>query len=192
MKDYSKANRGRPFEELLFYSHEAYQRQGIACVHKVPTEFIPLRNAYGQVVNVKVERKSCVDFLGRFRNVPVAVEAKHTEDDRIRWDRVEEHQAEYMDDFCADPGAVGIVIVSFRLDRFFAIPWKAWKAGRDEWARTAPRKKQAQVTVEAGGVTWTTPAAASISVDEIPTEWEILLGGRTALPYLDIIDDWRK
>ncbi|MBR5285396.1 MAG: Holliday junction resolvase RecU [Clostridia bacterium] len=191
MKDYSKANRGKPFEDLLYYSHEAYQRSGIACVHKVPTEFIPLRNAYGQVVSVKVERKSCVDYLGRFRSVPVAVEAKHTEDDRIRWDRVEDHQAAYMDDFCADPSAVGIVVVSFSLNRFYAIPWAAWRAGREEWRQTPPRHKQKSVTVEAGGVTWETPAAASVSAADLPREWQIKLGGRVGLPYLDIIDGWR-
>ena len=192
MKDHSKANRGKPFEDLLFAVHGFYQRNGVACVHKVPTEFIPLRNGNGQVVSVKVERKSCVDYLGRYRAVPVAVEAKHTEDVRIRWDRVEDHQAAYMDDFCRDPGAVGIVIVSFSMRRFFAVPWEAWRAGLMEWRQTKPRHKQAATEIEAGGVKWITPAAASVSADEFPREWEIGLGGRTALPYLDIIEKWRR
>lgn len=189
--DRSRANRGKPFEDFLYFVHESYQRKGIAVVHKVPTEFIPLRNANGQVCNVKVERKSCVDYLGRYGPTPVAVEAKHTEDDRIRWDRVEDHQADYMDDFCKDQQAVGIVIVSFSLRRFFAIPWPAWRAGREEWKKTPPRHKPVSVPVKYGGTFWDTPTAASISADDIPAAWEIKTGGATGLPYLEIIDQWR-
>ena len=190
--DRSKANRGKPFEDFLLFAHESYQRRGVAAVHKVPTEFIPLRDRNGRIFDVKVERKSCVDYLGRYGPIPVAVEAKHTEDVRIRWDRVEDHQAEYMDDFCRDPQAVGIVIVSFRLRRFFAVPWPAWKAGREEWKKTPPRHKPGSVVVEYGGTTWHTPAAASITEDDFPAEWEIKTGGMTGLPYLEIIDRWRR
>jgi len=109
----TQANKGKPFEDFLLCVHNAYQKQGDAVVHKVPTEFIPLRDGTGRIVSVKVERKSCVDYLGRYGPIPVAVEAKHTGSDRIRWDRVEDHQAAYLDDFCKDPQAVGIVLVSF-------------------------------------------------------------------------------
>lgn len=73
-RDASKANRGKPFEDFINFANEKYQAKGIAVMHKVPTEFIPLRGAHGQVANCKVERKSCVDYLGRFRDIPVAVE----------------------------------------------------------------------------------------------------------------------
>lgn len=190
--DRSRANRGKPFEDFLLFVHDAYQRKGTAVVHKVPTEFIPLRDATGRVFDVKVEKKSCVDYLGRYGPTPVAVEAKHTEDDRIRWDRVEDHQADYMDDFCRDPRAVGIVIISFGLRRFFAVPWEAWRAGREEWKKTPPRHKPASVAVEYGGDRWITPQAASVAADDLPAAWEIKTGGATGLPYLEIIDRWRE
>lgn len=189
--DRSRANRGKPFEEFLRFAHEAYERKGVAVVHKVPTEFIPLRNARGEVCNVKVERKSCVDYLGRYGPTPVAIEAKHTEDGRIRFDRVEDHQAKYLDIWEKDPQAVGIVLVSFGLRRFFAVPWKAWKAARDQCAATPPRYKPASVSIEHASVFWDTPRAASVSADELPNEWEIKSGGATGLPYLEIIDQWR-
>ena len=122
MKNHSQANRGKPFEDFLKYVHQRYQHEGTACVHKVPTEFIPLRGYDGKIVNCKVEEKSCVDYLGRFRSVPVAVEAKHEEGTRISFSRVEPHQAEYMDDYTKDPGAAGIVVVSFSLRRFSRFP----------------------------------------------------------------------
>lgn len=191
-KDRSKANHGKPFEDFLLFVHDAYQRRGTAVVHKVPTEFIPLRDSSGRIFNVKVERKSCVDYLGRYGPVPVAVEAKHTEDTRIRFDRVEDHQAAYLDDWVKDPQAVGIVLVSFSLRRFFAVPWPAWKAARDECRATPPRCKPVSVPVKYGRVFWDTPRAASVSAEELPEEWEIKTGGATGLPYLDIIDQWRE
>ena len=129
----SHANRGQPFEDFLAFVHARYQTTGTACVHKVPTEFIPLRDRTGKVCSVKVEHKSCVDYLGRYKGTPVAIEAKHTENDRMLFSRVEPHQAEYMDDFCKDPEAVGIILVSFKLQRFFAVPWQFWKQARDAW-----------------------------------------------------------
>lgn len=59
------ANRGRPFEELLKLASARYQIAGRGVVRKVPTEFLPIRDARGEVVSCKVEEKSCVDFLGR-------------------------------------------------------------------------------------------------------------------------------
>lgn len=187
----AQANKGKPFEDFLLFVHDAYQKQGVGVVHKVPTEFIPLRDASGKIYNVKVERKSCVDYLGRYGSIPVAVEAKHTEDDRIRWDRVEDHQADYLNDFCKDPQAVGIVLVSFSLRRFFAIPWQAWKAWREECKATPARARPVSVPVRHGREFWDTPTRNSVKADELPAAWEIKPGGRTGLPYLEIIERWR-
>ncbi len=190
MKDYSRANRGRQFEDFLKFVHSNYRRKQIACVHKIPTEFLPLRDHNGKVVSCKVEEKSCVDYLGRYRSTPVAVEAKHEEGPRIQFDRVEPHQAAYMDDFIGDPAAVGIVIVSFGLRRFFAVPWGFLEAARDVWKHRPNLKarKCEKVTVTARGFTWVTPGMASASADDFLPEWEIKSGGATGLPYLEIID----
>lgn len=181
----SHANRGQPFEDFLAFVHARYQASGTACVHKVPTEFIPLRDGTGRICNVKVERKSCVDYLGRYKGTPVAVEAKHTENDRILFSRVEPHQAEYMDDFCKDPEAVGIVLVSFKLQRFFAVPWQFWKQARDAWEAGSGK---ASYPVKAHGWFWDTPGMASANAAQLHPEWEIKTGGTSGLPYLDIIE----
>lgn len=128
-----------------------------------------------------------LDYLGRYYNIPVAVEAKHTEDGRIRFDRVEQHQAEYLDDFCRSPAAVGLVVVSFSMRRFFAVPWPFWRAGREAWAN-CPRRG-AKGIVEEYGAIWWTPGQASVSPELLLPEWEIKQGGKFVLPYLDIIND---
>lgn len=187
----SQANRGRDFETLLNMTNSMYQKNGLACVHKVPTEFLPLRDARGKIVGCKVEHKSCVDYLGRYRGNPVAVEAKHTEQGRIQFDRVEPHQAAYMDDFCMAPGAVGLVVVSFGLRRFYAVPWPFWKVARDVWL--SGRKRGVSVSVGSHGMFWDTPETASATPEQMLPEWEVKPETRLFLPYLRIIDkmDWR-
>lgn len=190
MKGYGNthANRGQPFEDFLKFVHERYQADGIACVHKVPTEFIPLRNAKGQVCNAKVETKSCVDYLGRYKSIPVAIEAKHTEDKRIAFNRVEPHQAEYLDDWSKDPDAIAMVIVSFSLRKFYSVPWPFWRAAAEAWEKKKAGKDPGKQTVRAYGWEWTTPGMASVSEEQLLPDWEIKTGGRSGLPYLEIID----
>lgn len=180
----SYANRGRAFENYLKLAHERYQREGIACVHKVPTEFLPLRNASGQIFSCKVEEKSCVDYLGRYREVPVAVEAKHTERERISFSEVQPHQADYLDDWCRDPAAVGLVVVSFGMRRFFAVPWPFWRVARTMWQKS----KHESCAVNAYGWVWMTPGMASVAPQQLHPDWEIRAGGPVGLPYLEVIE----
>lgn len=170
MKDRSHANRGQPLETFLRYANSRYQLKGVACITKQATEFIPLRDRYGRVTNVKVEHKSTVDFIGRYKHYPIAIEAKNSESDMIRFDRVEEHQADFMDDFTA-PGTIGLVVVSFGMKRFFAIPWLFWSAAYDIRVRKGDRK--APATVTAHGVTWEIPQKFSVRLEELDPSWEI-------------------
>lgn len=172
MKDRSRANRGQPHEEFIKYANARYKLLKKAVLNKQATEFIPIRNEKGKIVNVKVEEKATVDFIGRLFNIPIAVEAKHTSSATIRFDAVEEHQKEYMDAFTEEPGTIGIVVVSFGLNRFFAIPWAFWKAAYEARVAPGPARK-APVTVEAFGQTWTIPPKASARVEDLNPEWEV-------------------
>lgn len=172
MKDFRQANRGQPFEEFLRFANDRYKQKKIAVVDKLPTEFIPIRDRYGRVCNVKVEEKSKVDFIGRYKHYPIAIEAKHSEDQSIRWDRVESHQADYMDSFTEEPGTIGLVLLSFGLKRFFVIPWVFWQAAYN--ARVRPgATRTSRVTVSAFGETWDLPRKNSLRMDEIPPAFEI-------------------
>ena len=116
MKDMRYSNRGKNFEELIQYTNARYRNSGIAIVEKIPTEFIPIRNKCGNVINCKVDRKAPVDFMGRYRNIPVAIEAKHTSTDRIRFSEVKDHQAQFLNGFVGEHGlGFGAVLVSFKM-----------------------------------------------------------------------------
>lgn len=188
MKDYGKANRGRAFEELINIANGRYQRDGTAVVHKVPTEFLPLRDRNGRIVSCKVEHKSCVDYLGRYGNIPVAIEAKHTQSKRISYEAVQDHQADFLDDWISKPGAIGLVLVSFGMQRFFAVPWEFWRMPRQEWCSHSKAKLQ----IGCHGFNWTSNGMASVSPEELLPEWEIGTNSEFVLPYLEVIDRMRK
>lgn len=171
MKDRRYANRGAPFEEFIRFANKRYAHHKVAVIEKLPTEWIPLRNNRGQICGAKVEDKSKVDFIGRYRAIPIAIEAKNSEEDNIRFDRVESHQADYMDAFTEDPGVIGLVLVSFNLKRFFVIPWAFWAMAYEYRVRRNDRKTP--VTVSAFGQTWTIPQKFSVRIDELNPIWEI-------------------
>lgn len=183
MKNRSYANRGQPFEEYIRFANSYYARDRLAIIEKLPTEFIPLRNARGQVCSVKVEHKSKVDFIGRFKQYPIAIEAKNTNEDSIRFDRVEPHQADYMDAFTAQQGTIGLVLVSFNLERFFAVPWAFWGYAYD--LRVRRNDRVTTVNLHAFGQEWAVPKKYSVRMDELNPEWEIPSGGTAyGLDYL--------
>ena len=186
----SYANRGMELEDLIKVANTIYQKTGIACVHKVPTEFKPIRDTRGKIVSCKVEEKSCVDYLGRYKNTPVAVEAKQEADKRISFSRVEPHQAQYLDDFTSYENAVGLVVVSFNMERYFAVPWIFWRTAMNEW-KNHFGSKCPKVDIEAYGWKWTTPGMASVSAEQLLPDWEIKLDSTYGLPYLEIINKMR-
>lgn len=171
MKDRSYANRGQALEEFIKFANDRYRHKRLAHIEKQCTEFIPLRDRSGKIVSCKVEQKATFDFLGRYKSHPIAIEAKNSNEDTIRWDRVEENQADDMDSFTQEPGTIGLVVVSFNLKRYFVIPWVFWQAAYNARVRRNDRTKP--VTITAYGQTWTVPPKFSVRADELLPEWEI-------------------
>ena len=180
MKDYRYANRGMTLEQLIRHSNMRYREAGVAVIEKQATEFIPIRDGRGRVVSCKIVGQSSVDFIGRVGSMPIAIESKHTSSDSIRWDAVQEHQGDFLTRFSEGGQGIGIVLVSFKLERFFAVPWAFWETARTAWIET-PKTK---VTVEFEGVTWTTNGKASMKPSDLLPEWEIPFGGLNGLDYL--------
>ena len=78
MKDLSRANRGRSFEELIDHANEWYNKRGIAAIQKIPTEWVVIRSG-AQIVRAFPKRKSTVDYIGLYYNRPIAFDAKSTQ-----------------------------------------------------------------------------------------------------------------
>lgn len=186
MKDRRYANRGQTFEQFLKYANERYKAGGVAVVCKIPTEILPLRDGTGRIYSAKVCSKSTVDFIGRVGSIPLAAEAKETHGDSIRFDAVQDHQAEFLKVFSKNETGISLVLVSFNSERFYTIPAIFWLAGRDAWkeAQRLGKRKAEQITITHGGQTWTTPGKASVKESELLREWEIVAGGMYGLDYL--------
>lgn len=143
------ANRGRAFEELIERANAAYRARGLAVIHKVPTEWIPVRDGRGRISGAKVERKAAVDFLGHAllpsgRALPVAFDAKEVSRG-LRWHlaKLEEHQFEYLRD-CSLTGALSFVLLAFwETERFFALPFPELEARRVAWMAGGPASVRA-------------------------------------------------
>lgn len=155
------ANRGQQFEEYLNYIHRMYKSQKRALIEKVPTEWKPLRNGTGKIVSAKVEHKAIVDYLGIYKSMPIAFDAKHTLESRIELRALEPHQADFLR-LWMGLGGISLVLVSFNMQYVVVVPFEFWDVHSEAW--------------KAGG-------AASIPLDKFPPTW-FAQGG----DYLKVVD----
>lgn len=186
-KNRSYANRGMALEDCVRYSIEFYQYKNEAIICKIPTEFIPIRNTRGKVIDVKVERKSTVDFIGQYKGVPVAFEAKNTNTHRISLKAVQPHQEAFLDKWEGIPGAVAFVVVAFnQLQDFYRIPWYFWKAAMEHDRKNRGKKSDVKIMDDKGDwITWSLTGKASFAPTELPDFWRIDASNIYRLRFLD-------
>lgn len=119
---------GEHFENAIEASCIWYEQQGIARIKKTPEPMKPLRapNYLGQFLAC-FEKKAQVDFSGTMNGGrSIRFEAKHTEDDQIKYDRLNDEQLKDLDEHYK-LGAIAFVLVSFGLQGFYRIPWEVWR-----------------------------------------------------------------
>jgi recombination protein U len=168
-KDYRYANKGKALEQLIEIANRQYRSRGVAIIEKVPTEWLPIRDERGRIVTAKVTRKAIVDFVGTYRGAAIAFDAKECSGHRIRWDRVEPHQAEFLDDWTS-AGGIAFVLVGFTAThQHLVVPWSRWRAGWERSKHNGP---------------------ASVSLAELEKVPEYIVKGtmRAALDYLEAVD----
>lgn len=174
----NQANRGKPLEEMLTITNEQYRSQRRLVMHKVPTEWIPLRGPRetpGGIINAitgaKVEKEASVDYLGAYKGRSIAYEAKYVgaaKEKAIRWDRVEPHQELFMQDWQEIGQGISFILVGFQMFHFAAVPWDIWQKGLDNM-RAGTGKK-------------------SINLKEFDPAWTVEMGKRVVLDYLTTVD----
>lgn len=189
MKSRTYANRGMKLEKLIKVANKQYRRDGIAMVEKQNTKFLPIRNAYGKVINCKVEEKSTVDFIGRINARPVAFEAKNTNTDRISLSEVKSHQEEFLNEWDENEKSIAFVIVAFnQMEEFYAVPWKYWSTALALWNHT----KGGKAVIEIYGKKVTTTGKASLKNTDMLPEWRIDTHGNYALDYVQALSETEK
>ena len=127
---------GGYFEELIQTSLDWYHDKGVAYVEKTPEPMRPLSPP-----NERGQFKACYikagqpDFKGTLTGGRAVVfEAKHTSDDKIEYSRLTAEQVQSLTDHDA-LGAAAYVLVSFKLQNFYRIPWSVWRDMKQLYGR---------------------------------------------------------
>lgn len=138
---------GERFENMISAACNYYRSQNIADIEKTPEPMRPLKpygdRRRGQYVAV-FTKKAQNDYKGILNGGRcIAFEAKHTDADKIEASAVSDRQAELLENY-EKMGASCFVLVSFKFEQFYRIPWSVWRDMKD-----IRRGKLAR--------TWTTP-----------------------------------
>ncbi len=122
------ANRGMTLEKAIEQTCHRYKIRGAACIDKVNPRVIQKRE--GNRVHL-VRLKSTVDFDGVCCGIPVAFDAKQTNEKRLDRDNIHDHQLTYLHDFTRCRGLGFLLVMFAKQSEVFAVT-PAWYEGRLE------------------------------------------------------------
>lgn len=143
---------GAAFEKLIETSCEVYKRRGLAYIEKTPEPMRPVSGADRQGKFTAIYTAAAQpDYKGTLSGGRAVVfEAKHTDSDTTKQERVTPAQAEALR-IHYELGALCFVLISIK-DRCFAIPWTVWDNMKKVYGRkyiTASDVKEYEVKITA-------------------------------------------
>lgn len=127
---------GEHFENMLTASLNWYKDKGVAFIEKTPEPMRPLRppNRQGQFLACYTKAGQ-PDFKGTLTGGRAVVfEAKHTDSDRIEYGRLTQEQIDSLTEH-DHLGAAAFIMVSFRLQDFYRVPWEVWRDMKATYSR---------------------------------------------------------
>ena len=136
---------GDHYENIIDASLQWYEDKGVACIEKTPEPMKPLGkpNRKGQFLACYTKAGQ-PDFKGTLTGGrSVVFEAKHTDTDRITYDRLTGDQIDDLE-MHYKLGAVAFVLVSFGLEGFYRIPWAVWRDMKAIYGRKYITKQEAE------------------------------------------------
>jgi recombination protein U len=141
-KKQSTANRGLDWEDKINKKLEEYREQGIAVIHKVPTEIKMIRIfnpklKRSQIVNAfPVEESKFVDYVGVYNKKPIAIEAKKCDSKTsFPFSNIKDTQYKFFKDWI-DCGGLGYYLIWFKtLDKAFLITSDKIQEAKDTLTR---------------------------------------------------------
>lgn len=121
---------GERFEGMISAACDYYRGENIADIEKTPEPMRPIKpygdRRRGQYIAVFV-KKAQNDYKGILNGGRcIAFEAKHTDAEKIEGSAVTERQADLLENY-EKMGASCFVLVSFKFEQFFRIPWSVWR-----------------------------------------------------------------
>ena len=128
--------RGKQFESRIDDSFAYYAQKGFAIIEKTPEPMKPLgpKNYKGQFLACYTKQAQ-PDYKGTLKGGRAVVfEAKHTDDDRIEYNRLTKEQRDDLEHH-HKLGAVTFVLVSMGLTECYRVPWPVWRDMADTYGR---------------------------------------------------------
>ena len=129
-------NRGQAFEDIIEASCRYFRAKGVAEIRKNSEPMRPLSkpNSRGQFLAC-FTKKSGPDYVGVLNGGKfIALEAKHTDTDRMQRSVISSEQEKQLDRH-EKLGAECFVMVSFGFERYFKIPWAAFRDMKARYGR---------------------------------------------------------
>ena len=138
---------GERFENMISAACNYYRSQNIADIEKTPEPMRPLKpygdRRRGQYVAV-FTKKAQNDYKGILNGGRcIAFEAKHTDADKIEASAVSDRQAELLENY-EKMGASCFVLVSFKFEQFYRIPWSVWRDMKDIYGHKHLKRSEIQ------------------------------------------------
>lgn len=126
---------GLAFEKLIEASCEVYKSRGIAYIEKTPEPMRPISGADRQGKFTAIYTAAAQpDYKGTLLGGRAIIfEAKHTNSDAMKQERVTPAQAEALS-MHYNLGALCFVLISIK-DRYFAVPWTVWDNMKQSFGR---------------------------------------------------------
>lgn len=122
MKDKRYANRGKQLEQLIDRTNDAYRKNGIADIRKVPTPFKPLR-LKGGLVTGHFMKPDWVDYVGVYNGKAICLEAKQTKGKSLPLANIHQQQLDFMESWYKNGSEVFLIVSFTDYDKYYLLPF---------------------------------------------------------------------
>ena len=126
---------GEYWERMIGAACEHYRIRGIAEISKTPEPMRPIKPLGQGKFIAHYEKMAQPDYKGTLSGGKAVVfEAKHTDTDRMQRSVISSEQEKQLDRH-EKLGAECFVMVSFRFEKYFRIPWAAFRDMKERYGR---------------------------------------------------------
>ena len=169
----SRGLRGSTLEEFINHSNERYSEMGLALMQKISTPITPVRmdKDHRQITLAYFDKASTVDYIGAVQGIPVCFDAKECNVDTFPLQNVHEHQMNFMEKFERQGGIAFFLIYYTARNELY---YMQYTQIRKFWDRA-----------QSGG-------RKSVRLEELDPEWFFQLKNGYFVPYLDLIQIWKR
>lgn len=116
-------HKGDSFEQIVNWSNQAYKNKQIALIQKIATPMKPMRRGK-QIIGAYYEEKSTLDYIGIYKGIPVAFDAKETaEEDKFPLKNVKQHQIDFIREWTRHGGQAFLLVHFLKLSKAFRLDW---------------------------------------------------------------------